>query len=480
VSDHDPTDSPQSPLERLFLYPGLRVATTALCVLNVLVFVLMWASGTSLVAVQASDVIAWGAVEPLRIWGGEAWRLLTACFVHLGVLHIALNVWTLWVIGRALERLIGPLQMLLVYVTSGIVGFAVSVAVDPSITAGASGAIFGVTGALLALAVIVRGAILGRVLVTALVPFVVGTLAIGWLLPFINNLAHVGGFVFGFLLTVGIQAGDRGFVTKDATVRETLNATLVSPREKQLGWMALVASLVVLVGANALALRPSFSPVYQALSSMAALSRGEETAARMHLSSAMQQGPDDALTWLARAALENNTDHARAVAFAQTSLRRFSAAAGDATFSAAASLNDASDALLQQAVVDDQRIRDEGVGSLLCEAATTLDPNPPASLANNCAWLWATAERRAVRRPNDAVRLGQIAAADGEPAFVHTYAVALAEAGSATEGVAVLEKLIVDRGAVSLGSVDVRSERARLSDMASQQRRASTTTPRMQ
>ena len=69
------------------------------------------------------DALVRGAVDPARVWQGEVWRLLAANFVHIGVWHFGLNMWVLWQVGRAYERLAGGSRTMLVYLSSGIFGF---------------------------------------------------------------------------------------------------------------------------------------------------------------------------------------------------------------------------------------------------------------------------------------------------------------------------------------------------------------------
>src|SRR5689334_5099387 len=84
--------------------PGSRrMVTWVLVGLNVSVFMAMTLAGASPWLATLGDVASAGGVEPAHLWQGEVWRLLTACFVHLGIWHLALNMWVLWQLGQALE-----------------------------------------------------------------------------------------------------------------------------------------------------------------------------------------------------------------------------------------------------------------------------------------------------------------------------------------------------------------------------------------
>ena len=127
---------------------------------------------------------------------GEWWRLITAAFLHLGIIHLGLNMMGLYFGGRILEVMIGRWRFLLLYLTAGIAGSAGALYVTPNaITVGASGAIFGVFGALLVLerrgAIQSGGQILMLIVVNLLFTFTLAGISIG---------GHIGGLIAGILL----------------------------------------------------------------------------------------------------------------------------------------------------------------------------------------------------------------------------------------------------------------------------------------
>ncbi len=188
--------------------PRLYV-TQALVALNVVVFVFMVLSGTSPLSPDGETLIAWGANYGPRTLSGEWWRLLTSMFLHGGLLHLGMNMWALWNLGQLTERLLGNVGFLLMYTLSGLIGSLASVYWNPTVlSVGASGAIFGVVGALLAFLLphgdSVPGAFLAslkRMGMTILGYAVV----MGLLIPRIDNAAHAGGFLsgalFGFIMS---------------------------------------------------------------------------------------------------------------------------------------------------------------------------------------------------------------------------------------------------------------------------------------
>src|SRR5947209_5111144 len=122
---------------------GRYPITTALLAINIVVFLFQQVPGL--------NVTFWGAnIGPLTL-SGEYWRLFTAGFLHGGIFHIALNMWCLWSLGRLAERLFGKWQLFTIYMLTGVGGALLSIAYDPRRNElGASGAIFGIVGAVIA------------------------------------------------------------------------------------------------------------------------------------------------------------------------------------------------------------------------------------------------------------------------------------------------------------------------------------------
>jgi membrane associated rhomboid family serine protease/Flp pilus assembly protein TadD len=177
--------------------------TRAIVGLNALVFALMVASGVSLMDPTVPDLLAWGANFGPATTGGEWWRLLTAAFIHIGALHIALNMWCLWGAGDLAERIYGNAAFAVLYLQSAVGGSLVSLLVESGrASAGASGAVFGVYGALLSVLALNKGAIPPQVfrnLAKGTVGFVLFNVWFGLSLEGIDNAAHLGGLATGFV-----------------------------------------------------------------------------------------------------------------------------------------------------------------------------------------------------------------------------------------------------------------------------------------
>jgi len=183
------------------LTPRLLI-TPALVAINLVVFGLMVASGVDAAEPEIADLVRWGAGLTALSVEGEWWRLLTATFVHIGFLHVAFNMWVLWDAGRLVERVFGNAGFLVLYVASGLVGSLASNLLNPDVVcAGASGAVFGVYGALLGFLVRCRGSIPKKVLAglsKSGVAFLGYNLFYGFMHAGIDVAAHVGGLAAGF------------------------------------------------------------------------------------------------------------------------------------------------------------------------------------------------------------------------------------------------------------------------------------------
>ena len=150
------------------------------------------------------QLVRWGADYGPYTLGPEPWRLVTSMFLHGNLLHIATNMWCLWNLGRMAENIFGRLTFLLMYLFTGISGGLLSVFLHPErVSVGASGAIFGVAGALITALYFGKLPIPKQQLNSALrslVIFALINLAIGAAVPVIDNAGHVGGLLLGLLI----------------------------------------------------------------------------------------------------------------------------------------------------------------------------------------------------------------------------------------------------------------------------------------
>jgi rhomboid protease GluP len=178
--------------------------TTTLVGMNVAVFAVMALTGVSPTDPTSVQLLKWGANwGPLSL-GAEPWRMLASNYIHVGIIHILLNMWCLWSLGFLAERVFDPWTYVLVYTSCGLAGSLASLWCHPlNVGAGASGAIFGLAGALIAALYlghlpISRQAIQGTL--KSLLTFAGYNLFFGAVAQGIDNSAHIGGLLAGLAL----------------------------------------------------------------------------------------------------------------------------------------------------------------------------------------------------------------------------------------------------------------------------------------
>jgi rhomboid protease GluP len=210
------------------LTPRVYVTPTLIGI-NVLVFTLMSASGVSVTEPTSSDLLRWGADFGPSTTRGQWWRLLTGVFVHIGILHILLNMWVLTAAGPLVERMLGNAGFLLMYLVAGLCGSLTSLCWEPlAVSAGASGAIFGIYGALLGVLLRQHHSVPAkalRQLRNSGAGFLVYNLLFGMVHAGIDSAAHVGGLVAGFLCGV-VQS--QAVTPKALTGRTTRNVIVLA------------------------------------------------------------------------------------------------------------------------------------------------------------------------------------------------------------------------------------------------------------
>jgi len=179
--------------------------TQAIFGINVAVFIAMALAGVSMFDNPAGqDLVHWGANYGPYTISGQWWRLLTCVFIHGGLLHIAFNMWCLWDLGRLAESVYGHWTFAAVYLTTGLAASLASLIHNPAVlSVGASGAIFGIAGALIASFYLgefslPRAPISG--MLRSVVVFVGYNLVFGAVIARTDNAAHIGGLLMGLLL----------------------------------------------------------------------------------------------------------------------------------------------------------------------------------------------------------------------------------------------------------------------------------------
>ncbi|HYF01844.1 MAG TPA: rhomboid family intramembrane serine protease [Patescibacteria group bacterium] len=181
--------------------------------INIVIFLLMAVSGVGIFEPEISGLLRWGGNFRPATLDGEWWRLLTSCFVHIGIIHLAMNMIALMYIGSLLEPVIGRIKFIFAYLTSGIAASAASLSWHSyTVSAGASGAIFGMFGVYLALITTnlfdpeTRKALLKAIGIYIVINLVYG------MKDGVDAAAHIGGLLSGIVIGYSYYVGLRDTV----------------------------------------------------------------------------------------------------------------------------------------------------------------------------------------------------------------------------------------------------------------------------
>jgi membrane associated rhomboid family serine protease len=186
---------------------------------NILVFGLMWLqlhepvplslgalykkTSNAYAVAHSFQLVDWGSNVGRLTLDGQWWRLFTSMFLHGSLLHLAFNMFALWQVGRLVERIFGSLRFSVLYLLAGLAGGIASVLWNHNVNSvGASGAIFGIIGGLLAFIRRENSGVPPTVVAdlrSSILPFLLFNLTAGFLYPHTDNAAHIGGLAGGWL-----------------------------------------------------------------------------------------------------------------------------------------------------------------------------------------------------------------------------------------------------------------------------------------
>ena len=197
---------------------GIPIMTYVLIFINVLVFILMLSPGIY------NNFINSFANYYVNVKSGEVYRLVTSMFLHGNSIHLFFNMYALYVIGPEIERYYGPFKFLIIYLLSGVIGSLFSAVLITSPSIGASGAIFGLFGALLYFGFNYRATLDGY-LKGQIIPLILINLLVGLIVPGIDIAAHIGGLIGGLLIS--LMVGIKGFNKKNHTLHGLLMSIIL-------------------------------------------------------------------------------------------------------------------------------------------------------------------------------------------------------------------------------------------------------------
>ena len=184
------------------------IVTGILIGINVIVFALMYLLGKG--SEDTETLMDFGANIPILIRSGDYFRLIASGFLHIGVIHLLCNMYSLFVLGPNIEHFYGRAKYILIYFFSMIMAslFVMVFQSENSVSAGASGAIFGLLGALLYFGYYYRGYI-GNQVIGQIIPVIIINLVIGFITPGISNAAHIGGLIGGIAVSFMLGINDK-------------------------------------------------------------------------------------------------------------------------------------------------------------------------------------------------------------------------------------------------------------------------------
>ncbi len=175
--------------------------TLGIIFINCVLFLLMYVLGNG--SSDVDTLINFGALYKPYVLNGDFYRIVVSAFLHIGLIHLLVNNYSLYVLGSQLESFLGRTKFLFVYFVSIISGSLMSLIFTNGVSAGASGAIFGLLGSLLYFGYNYR-VFLGNVLKSQIIPLIVINLLLGFSISGIDNAAHIGGLIGGAFATMAV------------------------------------------------------------------------------------------------------------------------------------------------------------------------------------------------------------------------------------------------------------------------------------
>lgn len=195
------------------------IITYGIMSICIIVFALMYILGNG--SLDNLTLLQFGANLDILTKNGEYFRLITCAFLHIGVVHLIFNMYALYIIGPQVESFFGKIKFLSIYLISAVSASILSLAFNTNtISAGASGAIFGLLGALLYFGYHYR-VYLGNVIRSQIIPIIVINLIFGFTMTGIDNAAHIGGLIGGVLASMALGVPEKSNKT------EKLNGLIV-------------------------------------------------------------------------------------------------------------------------------------------------------------------------------------------------------------------------------------------------------------
>ena len=195
-------------VEKVFS-PKVPYITYIIMTINIIAYLIgIMISPEGLFGTNKLSIILFGNLKA-AILNGEYYRLITSSFIHANIYHIAFNMYALWILGKEAESYFGRGKFLIIYFLSALASSLLSTLLNTGYSVGASGAIFGLLGALLYFGYNYR-AYLGNTLINQILPVIAINLFLGFTVNSVDNYGHIGGLIGGYLSSMAV-----GITTKD-------------------------------------------------------------------------------------------------------------------------------------------------------------------------------------------------------------------------------------------------------------------------
>lgn len=182
------------------------IITYALIAINIIIFLLMYIIGNG--SEDTRTLVDFGALSKVLVQYGEYYRIITCAFLHIGILHLLCNMYALYVLGKDIESFYGRYKYIFIYLISAVIGSLTSLTFmdEYTISAGASGAIFGLMGSLLYFGYNYR-VTLNNSINKQILPIIFINLLFGFMSSGVDNFAHLGGLLGGYIasMVVGVK-----------------------------------------------------------------------------------------------------------------------------------------------------------------------------------------------------------------------------------------------------------------------------------
>ena len=183
--------------------PKKIIFTKLIILACVVMYIILGINNGNFLTFSATSLAIFGGNNLLLVQNGEVWRILTSAFLHVGLIHLVVNMYSLAIIGTQVETFIGKWKFLFIYFISAIGGNLLSLVFSQAnvVSVGASGSLFGLMGALLYFGYHYR-LYLSEAIRNQIIPIILINLLIGFIVPGIDNVAHIGGLIGGYLASM--------------------------------------------------------------------------------------------------------------------------------------------------------------------------------------------------------------------------------------------------------------------------------------